>query len=273
MSNILENMKKRLLHYINKNEESSFNKKLKLLAEEMEEIKTAFIDIDEVKNLKEAFGENLDNYGANIGENRKGNNDKLYRLLIRIKIAENTSNGSINHIVNALSLAIDKPLEEIYVQEGWDFIDEQQPASIFVSFPSQVFGNYNINYERFIELFNNVVGGGISTDFFVIEEDNIDVVATVPYTLFSSIPFCDTINTGQWTEQARSKIYKSILLQSYSTKPQHLPFAGALYSGDHQEQFNNMLEYIKNISFVSSRALYEKSFNYCNTFECGEVAV
>jgi ATP-dependent helicase/DNAse subunit B len=99
MSKILEAMKEKFISFISKEDDSNFVKKLKMLAEEMEIVQTAFDDIEDVKSLNDAYGKTLDYYGANVGESRKGNDDTLYRLLIRIKIAENTSDGSIPYLI------------------------------------------------------------------------------------------------------------------------------------------------------------------------------
>lgn len=309
MSSILDRLKEKLISYIDNQDSSSFVKKLKLVAEEIEEVKTSFTDIERVKDLDQAYGQTLDNYGSNVGERRKGNTDKLYRLLIRIKIAENTSDATLDYIVQALALALDRDEKEIYVEEGWNFINDEQPASIYVSFPSEVFNDYNITYDRFIQLFNSVVAAGVSTDFFVIEEDNINIAATMPYAEASTLPFCDTINTGQWTDQTTGSVYTSNVIGEYSIKDQdlpflagffaddetleypkgviyamdvvemysnedqELPFAGNLYSNNHEEFFNSGKLYATDIALETSRILYDKTFNYCNTFECGEVAV
>jgi hypothetical protein len=308
MSKILEAMKEKFISFITKNEDSDLIKKLRMLAEEMEIVQTAFDDIEEVKNLNDAYGKTLDHYGANVGESRKGNDDTLYRLLIRIKIAENTSDGSIPHIIDALSLAIDRPPEDIYVQEGWSFVTEEQPASIFLSFPSEVFSDYNITYERFINLFNNVVGGGISTDFFLIEEDDINIVATMPYTEMSTLPYCDTVKTGEWTDQFTGEIYLSNVYEKYSTQKQEYPFLAGLYSGSTEidypqgvidrmnvqeiystadqilpftanlisggyEESNRGYSFKSILNFNISFEKYAKDYNYCNTFRCGEVAI
>lgn len=308
MPDILEAMKEKLISFVNKNNDSNFVKKLKMLADEMEIVQTAFDDIEKVKNLNDAYGKTLDYYGSNVGESRKGNDDILYRLLIRIKIAENTSDGSIPHIIDALSLAIDRPPEDIYVQEGWSFVTEEQPAAIFLSFPSEVFNDYNITYERFIKLFNNVVGGGISTDFFLIEKDKINIVATMPYTEFSSLLYCDTFKTGQWTDQFTGKIYLNNVYELYSTQKQEYPFLAGLYagskvidypqgiidsmrvqeiystaaqplpftanliSGGHKES-NKGYNFKSIISLNTSLKKYTKDYNYCNNFKCGEVAI
>lgn len=258
MSNILENLKEKLISYVST--KGNFVKKLKLIAEEIEEVKVSFDDVEQVKDLKQAYGQTLDNYGSNIGERRKGNTDNLYRLLIRIKIAENTSDATIDYIVQALALALDRDEKEINIEEGWNFIDEEQPASLYLSFPSEVFKDYNITYDRFIQLFNSVVAAGVSTDFFINEKDNIDIIATMPYTEFSTIPFADTIRTGQWTDQTTGEIYESIFQEEYSTKEQKLPFIGGFFSGNEDLDYPSAVIDVRRV--LCSTNTYSKTLPY-----------
>ena len=305
MSSILDKLKDKLIHFINDNDDSNLVKKLKLVTEEIEEVKLAFEDTEKIKDLAQAYGKNLDHYGSNVGEARRGNEDKLYRLLIRIKIAENTSDATIDYVVQALAMALDRPVEDIYIREGWDFIDETQPAALYTSFPAEVFQDYNITYDRFIELFNNVIGAGISTDFFVLEEDSINVVATMPYTEFSTIPFADTIRTGEWTDQATAQLIETIFQEEYSTQEQELPFIGGFFSDDEnnldypdatKDQMNVNENYINQKSslpfaytikvgqwtsqtiaeiyvtdLITSLSHHLHSYNFVDQFYCGEV--
>lgn len=261
-------MKERLISFINSDDNSNFVKKLKLAAEELEELKLAFNDIEKTKDLNQAYGQSLDNYGANLGEQRKGNEDLLYKLLIKLKMTENTSTATLNYIVKSLALALDKDESEIHIEEGWNFfIDKEkpEPASLYLSFSPEVFKDYNITYDRFIQLFNNVVAAGVSTDFFIIEKDSIKISTAMPYAQFLSFPFCNTIRTGQWSDQSTGEIYKSIFQTKYSTQKQKLPFSGGFFSGNDNLDYPSAVVDTTNI--LSKSSTKKQSLAYCGKLD------
>lgn len=60
-------------------------------------------DIADSRDLQNAYGETLDNYGATYGVSRSGATDDQYRTKIRNKIAANTVGSDCNSIINAIA--------------------------------------------------------------------------------------------------------------------------------------------------------------------------
>ena len=68
-----------------------------------------FVEVDQLidaasdqYDLENAKGIQLDRIGKQLGEKREGNNDDLYRLLIRLRVLLNTTNGSVNDIIKVI---------------------------------------------------------------------------------------------------------------------------------------------------------------------------
>lgn len=93
----------------------------------------AFDEVVESRNLDKAYGKTLDYLGANVGQFRQGEDDELYRNLIKVRIIANLSIGdipTINHVMSVLC-------KDVYLglMEGW--VDEDllyhEPAAIRLS--------------------------------------------------------------------------------------------------------------------------------------------
>lgn len=93
------------------------------------DIQDAITSIQDSRNIDKAEGKTLDLIGANVGQFRTDEDDELYRLLIKIKIIANLSNGDIPTI-NKIMMALfgDKFLG---VQEVWTLGSyRREPAAI-----------------------------------------------------------------------------------------------------------------------------------------------
>lgn len=88
-----------------------------------DDIEQAFIDVKKSRNIDRAKGNTLDLLGSNVGQFRQGEDDELYRNLIKVRIIANMSIGSIPIINKVLSILVKDVylgLEEAYLSNEWD---------------------------------------------------------------------------------------------------------------------------------------------------------
>lgn len=67
------------------------------------ETQTDFSDISDSRNIDNAYGKTLDNYGATFGVSRGGDTDTQYRTKIKNKIASLTVGSDCNSVINAIA--------------------------------------------------------------------------------------------------------------------------------------------------------------------------
>lgn len=98
---------------------------------DFDEVEQGFLDIKDSRNIDNAIGETLDRMGANVGQFRQGEDDDLYRQLIKVRIIANMSIGDIPTI----NLVMSTLVKEIYLglQEVWNFEElKNEPAAIIL---------------------------------------------------------------------------------------------------------------------------------------------
>lgn len=92
-------------------------------------IYTGLESVRDSRNIDKAYGKSLDLLGANVGQFRNGEDDDLYRLLIKTRIIANLSIGdipTINHVMSALIKEVYLGLEEVW----WNKDHLFEPAAI-----------------------------------------------------------------------------------------------------------------------------------------------
>lgn len=80
-------------------------------------IYTGLESVRDSRNIDKAYGKSLDLLGANVGQFRNGEDDDLYRLLIKTRIIANLSIGdipTINRVMSALIKEVYLGLEEVW---------------------------------------------------------------------------------------------------------------------------------------------------------------
>lgn len=111
---------------------------------DFDEVEQGFLDVKDSRNIDNAIGKTLDRMGANVGQFRQGEDDDLYRQLIKVRIIANMSIGDIPTI----NLVMSTLVKDIYLglQEVWsNGIYDNEPAAIilgltmdFSKFPYEV---------------------------------------------------------------------------------------------------------------------------------------
>lgn len=92
-------------------------------------IYTGLESVRDSRNIDKAYGKSLDLLGANVGQFRNGEDDDLYRLLIKTRIIANLSIGdipTINRVMSALIKEVYLGLEEVW----WNKDHLFEPAAI-----------------------------------------------------------------------------------------------------------------------------------------------
>ena len=95
------------------------------------ELEKGFASINDSRNIDKAQGETLDKLGANVGQFRNGEDDDLYRQLIKVRILANMSIGNIPTINKVMSILV----KDIYlgISEAWPYERYlNEPATIFL---------------------------------------------------------------------------------------------------------------------------------------------
>lgn len=103
------------------------------------ELEKGFASINDSRNIDKAQGETLDKLGANVGQFRFGEDDELYRLLIKTRIIANLSIGDIPTINKVMSILV----KDIFlgIKETWSYGKHRnEPAAIVLQL-SEIWSN------------------------------------------------------------------------------------------------------------------------------------
>ena len=127
-----------------------------------------FKEIRDSRNLDKAEGQTLDYLGANIGQFRSGEDDDLYRLLIKTRIIANLSIGDKPTIDKVMSILVK---DNYYgVQEVWRLKEyDNEPAALILRL-----GNYASAIP--FEIINRIKAGGVRVLFELLEMYELDLI-------------------------------------------------------------------------------------------------
>ncbi|MGL4449911.1 MAG: hypothetical protein ACRCTZ_01820 [Sarcina sp.] len=87
---------------------------LECIKEEFNDMQKALVDVENLADFDNNHGYQLDLLGANIKEDRIGEDDKYYRNRIKLLTYSSNSLGDENTIINGLSKYLDIDTNEIY---------------------------------------------------------------------------------------------------------------------------------------------------------------
>ena len=115
------------------------------------------------RGVKHAEGETLDLIGSNVDQGRGRVNDTVYRSLIRAKILQNKSNGTINEMIELLAFVLQVDPSDIDFKQGYEFNDE--PAFILLDgIPSQDLAPIGLTTTQVKQILNIAAAGGVRVD-------------------------------------------------------------------------------------------------------------
>lgn len=153
-----------------KAEESNLGKTFKIFLSEITNLTDLIAKMDEWKDIDNASGKVLDQLGENIGQNRGMANDEIYRVLIRGKFMRNTSDGSLNRIILALSSSLHCPPESICIINGFDSDDLNEPASLVIeTIPLKHLNQTGLTIRQFIQIVNQIIPAGVRLSYINLE--------------------------------------------------------------------------------------------------------
>ena len=115
------------------------------------------------RGVNHAEGETLDLIGSNVDQSRGRVNDTVYRSLIRAKILQNKSNGTINEMIELLAFVLQVDPSDIDFKQGYEFNDE--PAFILLDgIPSQDLAPIGLTTSQVKQILNIAAAGGVRVD-------------------------------------------------------------------------------------------------------------
>jgi len=157
---------KELLWYLpsvfTKKENSNIGKILKLTADNYGTIKENLELQLEWKNISVAEGYALDEIGAMVGLPRGTYDDEMYRVRIKTRIAQNLSDGTINNVIETLSVSLDIDMRDIQIDTLWQV---GKPATIKISkIPVGALNEAGMTQEELIEIVKVIIASGIDVE-------------------------------------------------------------------------------------------------------------
>ena len=158
---IFDDIKKSITSNYEKGLESNIGKFIKVFSDELEEIKTTLITVEEWENLDNAEGEVLDLYGKNVLQFRGQATDEVYRALIRSKVSRDRSTADYNTLIEILSALVGVPYEQIRIENGTHPL--YQTVSI-IELPIEALNNLGLTANQFGRILAKIIAGGIGLE-------------------------------------------------------------------------------------------------------------
>jgi hypothetical protein len=161
MSEVLDKFLDRLTGFYNTDPESNVNKLAQIAASVIQEGEDTLNTIANWRDVDQAQGDALDMLGANVRQNRGQAPDEVYRVLIKSKIKRNLSNGSINTLIDFLSMILQTPKTTIKITELWTL---GQPADLKIDVPVDKINATGLSRAQFGTLINLVTVAGVNAE-------------------------------------------------------------------------------------------------------------
>jgi len=111
---------------------SNISKLLAMVEAEHDEILETLQVVESWQDLDRAMGRALDRIGFDVQQFRGLATDEVYRILIKSRIARNSSDGTINTIIRVLSTALGIDPSEIGIAETYNDPVDPEPAALSV---------------------------------------------------------------------------------------------------------------------------------------------
>ncbi|MFT9493429.1 DUF2612 domain-containing protein [Anaerosolibacter sp.] len=157
MPNFLQSMLKRLTDNYAQKENSNIGKLLKIIADEMNEIETAFLEIQNSRDIDQTEGATLDRVGTNVQQLRGAVSDDIYRVLIKAKIKRNISDGGIETMIDIISFILNIDKTDVKITESWP----AEPATIQVDVPASAVNGLGLTLLQFAQICDLVAASGV----------------------------------------------------------------------------------------------------------------
>lgn len=151
---------RKLTDVFRKEEGSNVGKLVLLLSEQIDTLNDTFYKIESWRDVDTAEGAALDLIGDNVGQRRGTVGDELYRVLIKARIARNSSDGTINSVIAALARSIDADPSKIKIRALWS--SGGDPAAVIIEgVPLAELNKVGMTAAQFGYIAQKIVAGGI----------------------------------------------------------------------------------------------------------------
>ncbi|KIL72513.1 hypothetical protein SD77_3486 [Bacillus badius] len=131
---------------------------------EIEQAKAALLKTEEWRSLDNAKGSTLDLLGGNVGQERGKSSDEIYRVLIRGKEALNRSDGTINKIIEVLSVTLDCSSSEINLYSLKERGIDEPAAIIITKAPLDALNRIGLTPAQFTQIVQKTTLAGVRVD-------------------------------------------------------------------------------------------------------------
>ncbi|TQR21789.1 DUF2612 domain-containing protein [Psychrobacillus vulpis] len=153
---------KRFADYFAKQPSSNLSKLISIFSDELLELQKTNETILEWRDIDKSKGKALDLIGENVNQSRGKATDEVYRILLKSKIARNLSDGSINTIIQVISIALSTEPSTIKIVEKWNDIDDPEPAAIkLIELPLTKINEAGLDPINFIRIIQRTVAAGV----------------------------------------------------------------------------------------------------------------
>lgn len=152
---------RKLTDVYNKNPNSYIGKTLQILNEQLTRIEIEANKVEQWRNIDVAEGTTLDSIGIARGQARGRVSDEVLRSLIKTKIAQNSSDGTIPFLVSFISLLLKVPPSEVIIT-NLDSVGKS--ATLHVNVPADCIIPTGLSLKQFGQLLNAVAASGIKVE-------------------------------------------------------------------------------------------------------------
>lgn len=151
----------KLTDVFKKTKDSNIGKIFALVDEEINQLKNTLNKTEEWRDLYKAEGATLDLIGENLNQPRGQTSDEIYRVLIRGKSALNLADGTMNKVIEVLSLTLDCEPSEIEIKTLKETGDNEPAALMITKAPLEALNRVGMSPQQFAQLAQKTVAGGI----------------------------------------------------------------------------------------------------------------
>ena len=136
-------------------------KVMSVLADEFSLIEQTLATIIAYRDIDKARGMTLDLIGQNINQKRGKATDEVYRILLKSKIARNLSDGTVNTIIDVISLSLSTNPSDVKILESWEVNPNAKPSIELMKLPITKLLESGIDQENFVAIIQKTVAGGV----------------------------------------------------------------------------------------------------------------
>ena len=157
-------IKKYFTSNYDKRPESNFSKVVKIISDELEDIKQTYHNIEDINDVGKAEGRVLDAIGENVLQYRGELNDEIYRAMIRTKLRRNRADGTLRDIVVTLSQVLDVAEDKIILKEDED---SDFPIINEVQVPISALARLAMTSRQLGQIINSIIVAGVKLEVII----------------------------------------------------------------------------------------------------------